>query len=54
MSSSLKGESSYSYGTDMDVGVSLIDRFTFASLEFFERVDINGNLTMADLVKVYT
>ena len=37
MSSSVKGESSYSFTTDLDVGVALIDRFTAATLDFFER-----------------
>ena len=50
MASSLKGESSYSYLTDLDVGLSLIDRFTWSTLDFFEQVDINSHLTLADLV----
>lgn len=51
--SSIKGESSYSYLTDMDVGLSLIDRFTYASLDFFERVGIHSQATMAELFKIY-
>jgi glycosylphosphatidylinositol transamidase (GPIT) subunit GPI8 len=35
--SSRTGENSYAYGTDNKIGVSLIDRFTFSTLEFFER-----------------
>jgi phosphatidylinositol glycan class K len=65
MSSSVKGESSYSYTTDLDVGVALIDRFTHATLEFFEqRVkggggdgggdNDNAEPTLADLARVYT
>lgn len=53
MASSLKDESSYSYRTDMDVGLSLIDRFTWSTLDFFEKVDINSHLTLGDLVKIY-
>lgn len=54
MASSLKDESSYSYLTDVDVGLSLIDRFTWSTLDFFERVDINSrHLTLADLVSIY-
>lgn len=54
MASSLKDESSYSYLTDMDgVGLSLIDRFTWSTLDFFEKVDINSHLTLGDLVKIY-
>jgi hypothetical protein len=66
MSSSVKGESSYSFTTDLDVGVALIDRFTAATLDFFERVgggggggggeDADGDdePTLADLARVYT
>lgn len=53
MASSLKDESSYSYLTDLDVGLSLIDRFTWSTLDFFEKVDINSALTLADLVQIY-
>eukprot|EP00775_Hariotina_reticulata_P007320 gene7320-7532_t len=53
MASSLKGESSYSYLTDMDVGLSLIDRFTWSTLEFFEKVDIHSNMTLQELVDIY-
>eukprot|EP00878_Enallax_costatus_P031621 GHUV01034585.1.p1 GENE.GHUV01034585.1~~GHUV01034585.1.p1 ORF type:complete len:404 (+),score=96.46 GHUV01034585.1:190-1401(+) len=53
MASSLKGESSYSYLTDTDVGLSLIDRFTWQTLDFFEKVDIHSNMTLADLFSIY-
>jgi phosphatidylinositol glycan class K len=53
MASSLKDESSYSHLTDTDVGLSLIDRFTWQTLDFFEGVDIHSTLTLADLVKIY-
>lgn len=63
MSSSVKGESSYSFTTDLDVGVALIDRFTAATLDFFEKrvggghgsaSDGDGEPTLADLARVYT
>lgn len=41
--SSKKGESSYSYEGDYKLGVSIIDRFTFYTLDFFER-GISGEL----------
>ena len=34
--SSKLGESSYSYRTDKDLGISIIDRFTYLMLKFFE------------------
>jgi len=53
MASSVKGESSYSYLTDMDIGLSLIDRFTAASLDFFERVGTHSSATIDQLFKIY-
>ena len=46
----MPGENSYSHHTDMDVGVAIIDRFTFFALEFFETVQRGGNATMADFL----
>lgn len=51
LSSSASGESSYSHHIDFDVGVSVIDRFSFYMLEFFERVTINSRKTVADLFR---
>eukprot|EP00854_Cymbomonas_tetramitiformis_P006358 gene6358-7619_t len=51
LSSSASGESSYSHHIDFDVGVSVIDRFSFYMLEFFERVTINSHKTVADLFR---
>ncbi|KAJ1900448.1 glycosylphosphatidylinositol anchor biosynthesis [Kickxella alabastrina] len=51
--SSRKGENSYSYFHDYDLGVSVIDRFTYYNLEFFESVDMSSKRTMADLVGAY-
>jgi phosphatidylinositol glycan class K len=53
MASSLKGESSYSYLTDYDIGLSLVDRFTYATLDFFEGVTTHSQATLADLFRVY-
>ena len=47
---SCPGENSYSHHTDMDVGVAIIDRFTFFALEFFETVQRGSNTTMADFL----
>ena len=47
------GESSYSYDTDPRIGVSLIDRFTLATLNFFEGVDIHSKATLKDLLDSY-
>lgn len=46
----LKGESSYSQAADPVLGVSLVDRFTSASLDFFEDVQITSNAKLADLI----
>ncbi|KAJ2302509.1 glycosylphosphatidylinositol anchor biosynthesis [Coemansia sp. RSA 2706] len=48
--SSKKGENSYSHFHDRDIGVSVIDRFTYYNLKFFESVDMSSKHTMADLV----
>nr|CAG4711592.1 unnamed protein product [Naegleria fowleri] len=37
--SSKRGENSYSHHSDLDIGVAVIDRFTYSSLEFFENRD---------------
>ncbi|KAK9237678.1 peptidase C13 family-domain-containing protein [Lipomyces kononenkoae] len=46
-------ESSYSHHADSDVGVAVIDRFTYYNLEFLERVDKGSELTMKDLIESY-
>ncbi|KAJ0558260.1 putative peptidase C13, legumain [Helianthus annuus] len=38
--SSMKGENSYSHHLDSDVGVSVVDRFTFYILAFFEELNM--------------
>ncbi|XP_019190392.1 PREDICTED: putative GPI-anchor transamidase [Ipomoea nil] len=51
--SSKKGENSYSHHLDSDVGVSVIDRFTFYTLAFFERVNMYSNASLSSLFNSY-
>ncbi|KAJ1935955.1 glycosylphosphatidylinositol anchor biosynthesis, partial [Linderina pennispora] len=51
--SSKKGENSYSHFHDFDLGVSVIDRFTYYNLDFLESVDMSSKQTLADLVHAY-
>lgn len=44
------GESSYSQSADPVLGVSLVDRFTSAALDFFEDVQITSDAKLADLI----
>nr|KAJ0223822.1 hypothetical protein LSAT_V11C200090700 [Lactuca sativa] len=44
--SSMKGENSYSHHLDSDVGVSVVDRFTFYTLAFFERLNMYDNASL--------
>lgn len=47
-------ESSYSHHSDTEIGVAVIDRFTYYNLEFLEDLDKDSKLTMQDLVDSYT
>lgn len=47
-------ESSYSHHSDMDVGVAVIDRFTYYTLEYLEKIDKNSMETMDKLFAEYT
>lgn len=47
-------ESSYSHHSDTDIGVAVIDRFTYYNLEFLENVTIDSKLTLQDLFDTYT
>lgn len=47
-------ESSYSHHSDMDVGVAVIDRFTYYTLDFLEKIDKNSMVTMDNLFAEYT
>ncbi|RKP39398.1 peptidase C13 family-domain-containing protein [Dimargaris cristalligena] len=51
--SSAKGENSYSYFHDHDLGVSVIDRFTYFNLEFLENVDSHSQTTFRQLFDSY-
>lgn len=52
-SSSVKGESSYSAATDIDVGLSLMDRWSSATLDFLEGVDLHSSATLQDMFNIY-
>ncbi|KAG0001895.1 glycosylphosphatidylinositol anchor biosynthesis [Entomortierella chlamydospora] len=51
-SSKLK-ESSYSHHDDPDIGVAVIDRFTYYVLEVLEKIDMQSKATMKDLFDTY-
>ncbi|PON46079.1 GPI-anchor transamidase [Parasponia andersonii] len=51
--SSMKGENSYSHHLDSDVGVSVVDRFTYYTLVFFERLNMYDNASLSSLFKSY-
>ncbi|KAI6696028.1 hypothetical protein NL676_023738 [Syzygium grande] len=51
--SSKKGENSYSHHMDSDVGVSVVDRFTFYTLAFFERLNMYDNASLSSLFSSY-
>lgn len=47
-------ESSYSHHSDMDIGVAVIDRFTYYTLEFLEKIKKNSKITMDKLFDEYS
>ncbi|XP_023534783.1 putative GPI-anchor transamidase [Cucurbita pepo subsp. pepo] len=51
--SSKKGENSYSHHLDPDVGVSVVDRFTYYTLAFFERLNMYDNTSLISLFSSY-
>ncbi|KAK9705588.1 hypothetical protein RND81_07G068500 [Saponaria officinalis] len=51
--SSLKGENSYSHHLDSHVGVSVVDRFTYYTLAFFERLNMYANASLTSLFNPY-
>ncbi|KAK4596557.1 hypothetical protein RGQ29_014556 [Quercus rubra] len=51
--SSMKGENSYSHHLDSDVGVSVVDRFTFYTLAFFEKLNMYDNASLTSLFGSY-
>ncbi|CAG8655501.1 16091_t:CDS:2 [Dentiscutata erythropus] len=51
--SSELGENSYSHHMDTDIGVAVIDRFTYYNLEFLEKIDMQSKSTLQDLFDSY-
>ncbi|XP_073526357.1 putative GPI-anchor transamidase [Phyllobates terribilis] len=51
--SSMKGENSYSHHLDSDVGVSVVDRFTYYTLAFFEKLNMYDTASLSSLFKSY-
>lgn len=47
-------ESSYSHHSDMELGVAVIDRFTYFTLDFLENVTSTSKSTLQDLFDYYT
>lgn len=47
--SSMKGENSYSHHLDADIGVSVVDRFTYYTLAFFEKLNMYSNASLNSL-----
>lgn len=52
--SSKVDESSYSHHSDLDIGVAVIDRFTYYTLDFLEKIDKNSTATMDKLFDEYS
>lgn len=52
-SSSLKGQDSYSHHADPDIGVAVIDRFTYYNLEVLENIQMSSQSTLGDLFSSY-
>lgn len=50
ISSSMRGESSYSYHVDDEIGVAVIDRFTYALLNFLKDLGPHSNKTVAEFM----
>lgn len=47
-------ESSYSHHSDVEIGVAVIDRFTYYTLDYLEHIEKNSTLTLQDLFDSYT
>lgn len=47
-------ESSYSHHSDVELGVAVIDRFTYYTLDFMESINKNSSTTLQDLFDSYT
>lgn len=51
--SSARGQNSYSYQTDPVTGVSVVDRFTYYTLRYLERMAEHPDATLDDLAREY-
>ncbi|KAJ3327748.1 glycosylphosphatidylinositol anchor biosynthesis [Blyttiomyces sp. JEL0837] len=51
--SSLTGQNSYSHHLDMEIGVAVIDRFTYYNLETLEKLQRQDQATLANLFSTY-
>ncbi|KAK2464518.1 hypothetical protein APHAL10511_003497 [Amanita phalloides] len=51
--SSMLDESSYSYASDQDIGVAVIDAYTHYVLQFMEAINKTSQITMRDLFDSY-
>lgn len=47
-------QSSYSHHSDLEIGVAVIDRFTYYTLDFLENIEPNSTTTIDKLFEVYT
>ena len=54
ISSSDLGESSYSHHSDPEIGVHVIDRFTYYILDFFEKLKPDSGNTVGELMRTLT
>jgi len=50
ISSSMRGESSYSYHVDDDIGVAIIDRFTYTLLNFLRDLGVHSDKTVGEFM----
>ncbi|KAG2649548.1 hypothetical protein PVAP13_1NG010019 [Panicum virgatum] len=48
-----QGENSYSHHLDSDIGVSVVDRFTYYTLAFFEKLNMYSNASLNSLFNSY-
>ncbi|KAJ3299410.1 glycosylphosphatidylinositol anchor biosynthesis [Borealophlyctis nickersoniae] len=53
VASSQTGENSYSYDTDTELGVAIIDRFTYSNLQTLERLQRSDQWTLKSLFDSY-
>ncbi|ODV63510.1 GPI-anchor transamidase ASCRUDRAFT_23536, partial [Ascoidea rubescens DSM 1968] len=47
-------ESSYSHHSDVEIGVAVIDRFTYYNLDFLENIQKNSTANITQLFETYT